>query len=88
VGVAMAEAKKSAIILIQTEIGSESRVLDELMRIPEVKEAYIVYGTYDIVVKVETDALEKIRDIVTNKIRKLPDIRTTVTMIVVEERVK
>jgi DNA-binding Lrp family transcriptional regulator len=87
-GVAMAEAKKSAIILIQTEIGSESRVLDELMRIPEVKEAYIVYGTYDIVVKVETDALERIRDIVTNKIRKLPDIRTTVTMIVVEERVK
>jgi DNA-binding Lrp family transcriptional regulator len=87
-GVAMAEAKKSAIILIQTEIGSESRVLDELMKIPEVKEAYIVYGTYDIVVKVETDALEKIRDIVTNKIRKLPDIRTTVTMIVVEERVK
>lgn len=84
----MVEAKKSAIILIQTEIGSESRVLDELMRIPEVKEAYIVYGTYDIVVKVETDALEKIRDIVTNKIRKLPDIRTTVTMIVVEERVK
>jgi DNA-binding Lrp family transcriptional regulator len=88
VGGAMAEAKKSAIILIQTEIGSESRVLDELMKIPEVKEAYIVYGTYDIVVKVETDALEKIRDIVTNKIRKLPDIRTTVTMIVVEERVK
>ncbi len=84
----MAEAKKSAIVLIQTEIGSESRVLDELMRIPEVKEAYIVYGTYDIVVKVETDALEKIRDIVTNKIRKLPDIRTTVTMIVVEERLK
>jgi len=87
-GVAMVEAKKSAIILIQTEIGSESRVLDELMKIPEVKEAYIVYGTYDIVVKVETDALEKIRDIVTNKIRKLPDIRTTVTMIVVEERMK
>jgi DNA-binding Lrp family transcriptional regulator len=87
-GVPMVEAKKSAIILIQTEIGSESRVLDELMKIPEVKEAYIVYGTYDIVVKVETDALEKIRDIVTNKIRKLPDIRTTVTMIVVEERMK
>jgi DNA-binding Lrp family transcriptional regulator len=49
---------------------------------------YIVYGTYDIVVKVEAEALEKIRDIVTNKIRRLPDIRTTVTMIVVEGRVK
>lgn len=84
----MSKNTKSAIILIQTEIGAESKVLDELMKIPEVKEAYIVYGTYDIVVKIEADALEKIREIVTNRIRKLPDIRTTVTMIVVEGRTK
>jgi DNA-binding Lrp family transcriptional regulator len=88
VGGNMAKGKASAIILVQTEIGAETRVMDELLKIPEVKEVYIVYGTYDIVVKVEADALEKIRDIVTNKIRRLPDIRTTVTMIVVEERVK
>ncbi|MEM2013999.1 MAG: Lrp/AsnC ligand binding domain-containing protein [Desulfurococcaceae archaeon] len=84
----MSKTNKSAIILIQTEIGTESKVLDELMKIPEVKEAYIVYGTYDIVVKIESDTLEKIREIVTNRIRKLPDIRTTVTMIVVEGRIK
>ncbi|MEM0218038.1 MAG: Lrp/AsnC ligand binding domain-containing protein [Desulfurococcaceae archaeon] len=84
----MSKTNKSAIILIQTEIGAESKVLDELMKIPEVKEAYIVYGTYDIVVKIESDTLEKIREIVTNRIRKLPDIRTTVTMIVVEGRIK
>ncbi|MEM1618323.1 MAG: Lrp/AsnC ligand binding domain-containing protein [Desulfurococcaceae archaeon] len=84
----MSKTNKSAIILIQTEIGAESKVLDELMKIPEVKEAYIVYGTYDIVVKIESDTLEKIREIVTNRIRKLPDIRTTVTMIVVEGRTK
>lgn len=80
--------KASAIILIQTEIGTESKVLDELSKLPEVKEGYIVYGTYDIVLKLEAEALEKIREIVTNRIRKLPDIRTTVTMIVVEERIK
>lgn len=84
----MPENKKAAIILIQTEIGSESKVLEDLMKIPEVKEAYIVYGTYDVVVKIETDTLERIREIVTNRIRKLPDIRTTVTMIVVEEKIK
>ncbi|MGC8953254.1 MAG: Lrp/AsnC ligand binding domain-containing protein [Desulfurococcus sp.] len=81
-------AKSSAIILLQTEIGTEAKVLDELFKIPEVKEAYVVYGTYDIVLKIETDALEKIREIVTNKIRRFPDIRTTVTMIVVEERIR
>ncbi|MEM2078931.1 MAG: Lrp/AsnC ligand binding domain-containing protein [Thermosphaera sp.] len=81
-------AKSAAIVLIQTEIGAESKVLDELYKIPEVKEAYVVYGTYDVVVKIEADALEKIREIVTNHVRRLPDIRTTVTMIIVEERIK
>ncbi|MFZ8783113.1 MAG: Lrp/AsnC ligand binding domain-containing protein [Desulfurococcaceae archaeon] len=84
----MSKGKTAAIILVQTEIGAETRVLEELLKIPEVKEVYIVYGTYDIVVKVEAEALEKVREIVTNKIRRLPDIRTTVTMIVVEGRVK
>ncbi|MCI4461593.1 MAG: Lrp/AsnC ligand binding domain-containing protein [Thermogladius sp.] len=80
--------KATAIVLIQTEIGAESRVLEELYKIPEISEAYIVYGTYDVVVKIESDSLEKIREIVTNKVRRLPDIRTTITMIVVEERIK
>jgi DNA-binding Lrp family transcriptional regulator len=84
----MSKGKTAAIILVQTEIGAETRVMEELLKIPEVKEVYIVYGTYDIVVKVEAEALEKVREIVTNKIRRLPDIRTTVTMIVVEGRVK
>jgi len=74
--------------LIQTEIGAETRVMDELIKIPEVKEVYIVYGTYDIVAKIEADSLEKIREVITDKIRSLKDIRTTVTMIVVEERKK
>lgn len=77
-----------AIVLIQTEIGAESRVMDQLYAIPEVKEVYVVYGTYDIVLKIEADTLEKIREVITDKIRKLSDIRTTVTMIVVEEKKK
>lgn len=81
-------AKAGAIVLIQTDIGAESRVMEELIKIPEIKEAYIVYGIYDIIVKIEADSLEKIREVITNKIRKLPDIRTTSTMVIVEERIK
>jgi DNA-binding Lrp family transcriptional regulator len=77
-----------AIVLIQTSIGAESRVLEQLYSIPEVKEVYIVYGSYDVVAKVEADTLEKIREVITDKIMKLNDIRTTVTMIIVEERKK
>lgn len=81
-------AKAGAIVLIQTDIGAESRVMEELIKIPEITEAYIVYGIYDIIVKIEAESLEKIREVITNKIRKLPDIRTTSTMVIVEERVK
>ncbi|RLG80610.1 MAG: Lrp/AsnC family transcriptional regulator [Thermoprotei archaeon] len=82
----MALAK--AIVLIQTDIGAETRVMEELYKIPEVVDVYIVYGIYDIVVMIEADSLEKIREIITNRIRKLPEIRTTSTMVVVEGRSK
>ncbi len=77
-----------AIVLVQTEIGAESRVMEQLISVPEVKEVYIVYGTYDLVAKIEADTLERIREVITDKIRKLSDIRTTVTMIIVEEKHK
>ncbi|MCD6488015.1 MAG: Lrp/AsnC ligand binding domain-containing protein [Desulfurococcales archaeon] len=81
-------AKARAIILIQTDIGAETRVMDQLYEIPEISDVYIVYGIYDIVAMIEADSLEKIREIITNKIRKLPEIRTTSTMVVVEGRSK
>jgi DNA-binding Lrp family transcriptional regulator len=81
-------AKAGAIVLIQTEIGAESTVMEKLYEIPEVTEIYIVYGIYDVIVKVEADTLERIREVITSKIRKLPEIRTTSTMVIVEERSK
>lgn len=77
-----------AIILIQTDIGAETRVMDELYKIPEITDVYIVYGIYDIVAIIEAESLEKIREIITNKIRRLPEIRTTSTMVVVEGKSK
>ncbi len=81
-------AKAGAIVLIQTEIGAESTVMDKLYEIPEVKEIYIVYGIYDVIAKVEAESLERIREVITSKIRKLPEIRTTSTMVIVEEKIK
>lgn len=45
-----------AFILVNTEIGSESKAVESLRKNEAAKEAYIVYGVYDIVVKVEGDA--------------------------------
>ena len=60
------------------------KVFEELYKIPEVKKVYIVYGIYDIIAKIEADSLEKIREIIISRIRRIPEIRTTNTMVIVE----
>jgi DNA-binding Lrp family transcriptional regulator len=73
-----------AFVLINAEIGSEDEVLTELRKLPNVKESYVVYGVYDIVAKVEAESMDKLKEIVTWKIRRLDKVRSTLTMIVVE----
>ncbi|WP_455364717.1 Lrp/AsnC ligand binding domain-containing protein [[Eubacterium] cellulosolvens] len=74
----------SAFVLINAEIGSEDELLKELKKIPNVREAHTVYGVYDIVVKVESDTMEKLKELVTWKVRRLDKVRSTLTMIVME----
>lgn len=73
-----------AFVLINAEIGSEDEVVVELRKIGNVKESYVVYGVYDIVAKVEAESMDKLKEIVTWKIRRLDRVRSTLTMIVVE----
>jgi len=75
-----------AFVLINTEIGSESEVLAALKKIDAVKEAYMVYGVYDVVAKVKANTMDKLKEIVTWHVRRLDKVRSTLTMIVIEEK--
>jgi len=74
-----------AFVLINTEIGSESEVLAALKKIDAVEEAYMVYGVYDVVAKVKANTMDKLKEIVTWHVRRLDKVRSTLTMIVIEE---
>ncbi len=74
-----------AYVLINTEIGSESEVLDAVKKIKNVKESHAVYGVYDIVVKIEAESMDKLKETVTWNIRRLNKVRSTLTMIVMED---
>ena len=74
-----------AFVLINTEIGSMEDVLQILNDLPNVKEAYMVYGVYDIIAKVEAESMTKLKEIVTWKIRRIDKVRSTLTTIVMEE---
>ncbi len=73
-----------AFVLINTEIGSESEVLEALKEVEGVDEAYSVYGVYDIIAKIKADTMDRLKDIVTWRIRRLNKVRSTLTMIVIE----
>jgi DNA-binding Lrp family transcriptional regulator len=74
----------TAFVLINAELGKEQAILKELRQISGVKEAYFVYGVYDIIAKVEAESTEKLKEIVTFKIRRMADVRSTLTMTTVE----
>jgi DNA-binding Lrp family transcriptional regulator len=73
-----------AFVLINSEAGAEKQILNELKRMKEVKEAYVVYGTYDVIVKIEAETMEKLKEIITWKTRRLDNVISTLTMIVME----
>ena len=77
-----------AFVLINTEMGSENEILDSLRKIGNVKDAYVVYGVYDVIALVETDTMEQLKDIITWKIRRLNKVRSTLTTMVVQENKK
>ena len=74
----------TAFVLINTEIGSEANVLGTLKKVEGVDEAFAVYGVYDIIARVKADTMDKLKEIVTWRIRRLDKVRSTLTMIVVE----
>jgi len=73
-----------AFVLVNAEVGSEDEVVEELHKIANVKQSYAVYGVYDIVAKVEAESMDKLKEIITWKIRRLDKVRSTLTMLVIE----
>ncbi|MCS7116323.1 MAG: Lrp/AsnC ligand binding domain-containing protein [Nitrososphaerota archaeon] len=74
----------AAFVLINADLGAEEELVKELKEIQNVKEVHAVYGVYDIIAKVEADTMEKVKETVAWKIRKLDKVRSTLTMIVIE----
>ena len=74
-----------AFVLINVESGAEEDIVKELKKIVGVEEAYYSYGVYDIISKVKADSMDKLKEMVTHKIRALGKVRSTLTLIMMEE---
>jgi DNA-binding Lrp family transcriptional regulator len=74
----------SAYVLINCENDSEEEIIKELMKLPESVEVYHVYGSYDLIAKVSTDTIDKLKETVSWRIRRNEKIKSTLTLIAIE----
>jgi len=69
-----------AFVLINCELGSEESVITQLKLLDGIIEVHGTFGAYDILAKIESDRVESLRELITWKIRKIENIRSTLTL--------
>lgn len=83
----------TAYVLLNSDLGSDESIISKVKEILD-NEANInyevqgVYGVYDIVLKVTSDNTDNLRSVITNKVRKINKVQSTLTMMVIEEQEK
>ncbi len=80
----------TAYVLLNSDLGSDESIIKEVKQILADEkiqfEVQGVYGVYDIILKLSSNDAENLRSVITNKIRKIGDIQSTLTMMVIEEQ--
>ncbi|PIW32793.1 MAG: AsnC family transcriptional regulator [Nitrosopumilales archaeon CG15_BIG_FIL_POST_REV_8_21_14_020_37_12] len=76
----------TAFILINSKLGKENDIIEDLKHIDSVKEVRGTFGAYDIIAKVENDKKDDLRDVITWGIRKMDNVRSTLTLMEVTEQ--
>jgi DNA-binding Lrp family transcriptional regulator len=74
-----------AYVLVTLQSGSEKNVLKKVASFEEVEEVDLVYGEYDAMVKVLVEEMSQLDEFLSDKLRVLPDIYLTTTMIVARQ---
>ena len=86
IGAMLGQNLAQAYVVIHCQKGEEYPTLKNLSHIPEVKEADVVFGFYDVICKVETSDNLTLENVITNAIRRLPHIISSMTLNVIKEQ--
>ncbi len=83
----------TAYVLINSDLGTDEVIITKIKEILKNEKnleftTQGVYGVYDIILKISSSDTETLRGIITNKIRKINKVQSTLTMMVIEEQEK
>ncbi len=80
-------------VLINSDLGTDESIIVKIKEILKEEkgieyEIQGVYGVYDIILKISSDNVDNLRSTITNRIRKIVSVQSTLTMMVIEEQEK
>ena len=70
-----------AYVLINTELGQEKSILEALNMVETVSRIHSVYGVYDLIVEVEAESMDRLKEIILNKVRRIEHVKNTITLL-------
>jgi DNA-binding Lrp family transcriptional regulator len=75
---------REAFVCINASPGSVETVLTKLNACKEVKQAFRVYGPYDIIARVSGESIEDLSKIIDTRIKRLDEVRTILSMLMIK----
>ena len=86
IGAMLGQNKAQAYVVIHSDRGEEYGILKDISHIPEVKEADVVFGHYDVICKIEASDNKRLENVITKAIRSMSHIRSSMTLNIIQEQ--
>jgi len=75
-------AKISAMLLLGTGTGSERNVYDKLSKHEEIEFVHELFGSWDIIAKIQTEDVQRMDEFVSDIVRNIPGVNSSATLII------
>jgi DNA-binding Lrp family transcriptional regulator len=74
----------SAVVLVNTDLDAQEKVLENIRLVDGVEEAHALYGVYDLLIKIKGNSIEKIKEIAKSRIKPIAGVNSSMTMMIVQ----
>jgi DNA-binding Lrp family transcriptional regulator len=74
----------SAVVLVNTKVGEENKVLESIKNVDGVEEAHVLWGVYDLMVKIKANSIEGLKEIIKLGLRQLAGVSNVLTLMIVD----
>lgn len=75
----------SAVVLVNTDLDAQDRVIENLKLVDGVEEAHALYGVYDLLIKIKAVSIDKLREMTKLQIKPLAGVNSSLTLMIVQD---